>query len=363
MDSPLGYVDLVEGDGRREIAVVKGVAAGDDLIGDHRDGAVHAALAARVMAAGRTAIVNDVSPDEFDVTLKPHRPSIHAVMGVPLQCDGAMVGLIVVANRPHGYNPRDGEVVAAVAEPLAAAIVSTHLHEAERQAQRESQRLNIAAAERATLDERRRLARDLHDSTSQALYGIALAAQAVRRGTRSGAGMSELLEPLDFIAHLADAAQADMRSLLFGLRPESLAEEGLRSGLQRLATAAHARHALAVDVVCDELPSVRLETLEALYRVAEEAVNNAVRHAAARSLRIECTAVGASVQLRIIDDGAGFDVAADHSGHIGIRGMRERARAAGMQLTIDSKVGGGTEVRARTRAVPRASARSIPWGG
>lgn len=361
-DSPLGYIDLVDGDGRREVAVVSGLEAGDDLMRGHRGAAVRAALAAPVMARRRTAIVNDVSRDGRDVTLTPDLP-IHAAMSVPSLCDGAIVGIIVVANRPHGYNARDRDVVAAVTEPLAAAIVGSQLHERELQAQRDMQRLNVEAAERAALDERRRLARDLHDSTSQALYGIALAAQAVRRSTRSGASMSELLEPLDFIAHLADAAQADMRSLLFGLRPESLAEEGLGSGLQRLATAARARHALNVDVVCDPLPAVRLETLEALYRVAAEAVNNAIRHAAAGSLRIECTAVGASVQLRIIDDGSGFDAAADHSGHIGIRGMRERAHATGMQLTIDSRVGGGTEVRVRTRAVPRATARSIPWGG
>src|SRR5256885_12387622 len=121
--------------------------------------------------------------------------------------------------------------------------------------------------ERIRSDERQRLARELHDSALQALYGIAMAAQAARR-TADGIPENErLIEALDYIVDQSEAALVELRSLIFGLRPESVAEEGLVAGLRRLTPALAARYKLHVDIVAETEPEIDLSAKEALYRI------------------------------------------------------------------------------------------------
>jgi signal transduction histidine kinase len=203
------------------------------------------------------------------------------------------------------------------------------------------------SSDRAASDERQRLARDLHDSVSQTLYGIALAGQAVRRTVEKDPGMGQLIEPLDYILQLAEAALAEMRALIFGLRPESLAEEGLIAGLQRLTAAVATRHRLEVDLVAEAEPELDIQAKEALYRIAQEAIQNVVKHASARSIKLELIADGQNIELRITDDGVGFDPGADFPGHIGLHSMKERAQAMNLELTVDGHPGAGVQVKVR----------------
>lgn len=210
-------------------------------------------------------------------------------------------------------------------------------------------------------DERQRLARELHDSALQALYGIAMAAQAARR-TADGMPESErLTEALDYIVDQSEAALVELRSLIFGLRPESVAEEGLVAGLRRLTAAVGARQKLQVEVVAEGEPDIDNSAKEALYRIAQESLQNVVKHASAHAVRVQLVSEGEKVELVIDDDGIGFDSDADHPGHLGISGMKQRAAAHNLELTVHSRTEGGVEVRVRTHALPRRTKRVIPW--
>jgi signal transduction histidine kinase len=215
--------------------------------------------------------------------------------------------------------------------------------------------------ESARSDERQRLARELHDSALQALYGIAMAAQAARR-TADGIPESDgLIEALDYIVDQSEAALVELRSLIFGLRPESLAEEGLVAGLRRLTAAVAARHKLHVEVVAETEPDIDNAAKEALYRIAQESLQNIVKHASARAVRLQLVSEGDKVELVIDDDGIGFDSEADHPGHLGLSGMKQRATAQNLELTVHSRPAGGVEVRVRTHALPRRTKQVIPW--
>src|SRR2546421_6224787 len=191
--------------------------------------------------------------------------------------------------------------------------------------------------ESARSDERQRLARELHDSALQALYGISISAQAARR-TAGGIPESErLLEALDYIVDQSEAALVELRSLIFGLRPESVAEEGLVAGLRRLTAAVAARHKLHVEFVAETEPEIDLSAKEALYRIAQESLQNVVKHALAHVVRLHLVSEGDKVELVIDDDGIGFDSDADHPGHLGLRGMKQRASAQNLELTVHSR--------------------------
>jgi signal transduction histidine kinase len=210
-------------------------------------------------------------------------------------------------------------------------------------------------------DERQRLARELHDSALQALYGIAMAAQAARRTAHGIPESDHLIEALDYIVDQSEAALVELRSLIFGLRPDSVAEEGLVAGLHRLTAALAARHKLHVEIVAETEPDIDDSTKEALYRIAQESLQNVVKHASARVVRVQLVSEGDKVELVIDDDGIGFDSDADHPGHLGLSGMKQRAAAHHLQLTVHSPTGGGVEVRVRTHALPRRTKHVIPW--
>src|ERR1700719_1057346 len=133
--------------------------------------------------------------------------------------------------------------------------------------------------ERAGSDERQRLARELHDSALQALYGIAMAAQAARRTADRIPEGARLIEALDYIVDQSEAALVELRSLIFGLRPESVAEEGLVAGLRRLTAAVAAPHRLHVEVVAETEPDIDDSAKGAIYRIAQEALQDVVKHA------------------------------------------------------------------------------------
>jgi signal transduction histidine kinase len=185
------------------------------------------------------------------------------------------------------------------------------------------------------------------------LYGIVLNASAA----------DELLESEDNLVrrlvrdvlNLAEAGLAEMRALIFELRPESLEMEGLVAALERQAAATRARHGLRVQTVLpDDDPEVPLVVKEALYRIAQEAVHNTVKHGRAHEVRLELRREPDLVVLRIDDDGRGFDPSGAFPGHLGLRSMRERAVAVGGELRVVSEPGQGTQVEVRVPLPERA---------
>jgi signal transduction histidine kinase len=159
----------------------------------------------------------------------------------------------------------------------------------------ENARLYERAQEAAVLEERQRLSRELHDSVSQALYSIALGARTARALVDPDAG--RLAEPLDFVLAQAARGMAEMRALIFALRPEALEQEGLASALSRQAEAVRARYDLPVELALCAEPEMPLAAKEALYRIAQEALHNVVKHARATEVRVSLVSGGGSVVL------------------------------------------------------------------
>jgi PAS domain S-box-containing protein len=253
---------------------------------------------------------------------------------LPLVSRGRALGTINLYYLP-GEEPGEDESVflGAVADQTAVAV--------------ENVRLFAAAQATAALEERQRLARELHDSVSQALYGIALGSRTARTLLDRQGPPERVAEWLEYVLSLAEAGLTEMRALIFELRPESLEAEGLIAALKQQAAALRARHEIPVHATLGEEPDLPLETKEALYRIAQEALHNIIKHARASSadLKLECDAEG--IALEVSDDGAGFDPEEDFSGHLGLKSMRERVTRLGGTLRIESAPAEGTRIRAQ----------------
>jgi signal transduction histidine kinase len=195
----------------------------------------------------------------------------------------------------------------------------------------------------ASLEERQRIARELHDSVSQALYGIGLGARTLRR--RLGEAPGPLVaEPLEYIINLAEGGLAETRALIFELMPDSLQTDGLVTALQRQAAATQARHNVTIAaMLCDE-PELPLRTKEALYRIAQESLHNMAKHAHATTAVLSLAPAEHGFVLFVRDDGRGFDTGQQFPGHLGLRSMQERARRIGGEYSIRSAPGEGTTV-------------------
>lgn len=196
----------------------------------------------------------------------------------------------------------------------------------------------------AALEERQRLARELHDSVSQALYGIALGARTAR--TQLDRDPAKAVEPTEYILSLAEAGLAEMRALIFELRPESLETEGLVGALRKHAAAVQARNEVTVTCELSGEPELAISVKEALYRIAQEALTNALKHARPARLRISLEQDNGEVRLEIADDGVGFDSSREYPGHLGLHSMRERAAGVGGVIHIESQPEAGTTVTA-----------------
>jgi PAS domain S-box-containing protein len=205
-------------------------------------------------------------------------------------------------------------------------------------------RLLHASREKVALEERQRLARDLHDSVSQAVYGIALGARSAKELLAKDP--AQVQEPLEYVLRLSEAALAEMRALIFELRPEALEREGLSGALKHHTAVLRARYGIAVEESLADEPEMSWESKQALYRIAQEALHNAGRHARATRVRIALSQAGSQVRLEVQDNGVGFDSGGAFPGHFGLNTMRERATDLDGRLDIESRPGGGTMVRA-----------------
>jgi signal transduction histidine kinase len=255
---------------------------------------------------------------------------MRAWIGVPLALKDRVIGMLMLSHRqPAHYTERHASLVGAISSQVAVAIENARLYE--------------QAQQLAAVEERQRLARELHDSVSQALYGIALSATAAQ--TLMGQEPTPARVRVDFVMSQAQAAMAEMRALIFELRPESLAEEGLVVALLKQADALAARYGLRVATELAEEPVLSLPEKEAFYRIAQEALHNVVKHAQATEVVLRLTSGTDSTVLEIGDNGVGFDASRRFPGHMGLVSFAERAASIGGQVEVDSRPGAGTRVR------------------
>jgi signal transduction histidine kinase len=196
----------------------------------------------------------------------------------------------------------------------------------------------------AVLEERNRLARDLHDSVSQSLYGVGMYAEAAARLLENG-NTQAASEHLREVRDSASEALREMRFLIFELRPSILREEGLIPALKARLSAVESRAGVHTELAADDGDRLPYEVEEALYGIAREALNNGLRHGRATRVQIRLTRSAAGTVLDISDDGIGFDVeTASQKGGLGLGGMRERAARIDASLSLVSRPGHGTRV-------------------
>ncbi len=204
------------------------------------------------------------------------------------------------------------------------------------------------AEQNAALVERNRLARDLHDSVSQALFSMTLHVRTAQRHLEAAEipGEHPLAVEVDQLRGLSQAALAEMRALIFELRPGALEEEGLAQALVKQAAALTAREQVPIRV---QAPTERIpipaDAEEHLYRLALEAMHNALKHAEATRIDVSLQSTDDGLLLEIVDDGRGFDPSVSRPGHLGMGTMRDRAHAAGARLEIISSPGQGGQIR------------------
>ncbi len=241
-------------------------------------------------------------------------------------------------------------LVFLAAAVLTGALTATLRHHAEqaRSRERETRLLSERVQELVSLQERQRLAFELHDSVSQTLYGISLGAHTAREALESDPG--EAIAPLEYVISLAEAGLAEMRALIFELRPESLSTEGLITALTKQVTVLRTRYKLTVDAQLGEEPALSLERKHTLYRIAREALHNIVKHAHASTVLLRLDRQDDELVLEVRDDGRGFDPAGPFPGHLGLRSIQERAARLGGACSLESTPAQGTYLRVRIPA-------------
>ncbi len=209
---------------------------------------------------------------------------IRACMIIPLTLKEQAIGMLVLlSSEKQAFMPHHATLALAIANQAAIAIENARLYE--------------QAQQLAALEERQRLARELHDSVSQALYGIALGAHTAR--TLLDRDPAQVAEPLDYVLSLAEAGLAEMRALIFELRPESLEIEGLVSALTKQGAALHARHDITVQTDLSAEPALPLKVKQELYRIAQEALHNTVKHAHASEVELRLCQTSEAVILEV----------------------------------------------------------------
>jgi signal transduction histidine kinase len=213
----------------------------------------------------------------------------------------------------------------------------------------ENARLHERARQAAVLEERQRLSRELHDSVTQALYGVSLHAEAASRALTAG-DAAPVAANLQEIGETIQEALGEMRLLLYELRPPLLEERGLFGALQSRLGAVESRAGLMTEMQGEGAERLAPETEQELYRMAQEALNNVLKHAHARQVTVRLEVSKGRAVLEVADDGVGFEPSLQNTGGFGLPGMRERAERLGGTLQVESRPGQGTRVRVE---VPR----------
>ncbi|MFF5517092.1 GAF domain-containing sensor histidine kinase [Streptomyces coeruleorubidus] len=307
----------------------------------------HGILAAMLHEA-RAERLADVRKDpRFEGWPSAH-PDLVDFLGLPIRDGDEVIGALFLANKlrpvggapPHppcpkpeggcGFTQDDEELLGILAQHAAIALTNARLYERSRE-------LTIA-------EERSRLAHELHDAVSQKLFSLRLTAQAAARLVDRDPSRAK--GELQQVAALAAEAADELRSAVVELRPAALDEDGLVATLRTQIQVLDRAHSARVTFTARGVKALPASQEEAVLRVAQEALHNALRHSGAEHVDVTLDRHGGGAVLRVTDDGSGFDpLAVRRAGrHLGLVSMRDRASGAGGTLTVESAPGKGTTI-------------------
>ena len=259
-------------------------------------------------------------------------PQMSHFLGVPVRDGDQVLGIIFAANKTsaaaekHGFTERDLQILSLFAAHAAIALTNARLYERSR--------------DLSVMQERARLARELHDAVTQKLFSIRAHARAAAvLAAREPCAPDRVKAEIEVVGALGAEAHAELRAVIDGLAPPDLQDGGLAESLRRYAVLAGRAHGIPVTFTAAELPALSPRTEAALYRVAQEALHNALRHSGAGTVGVRLARTGRRVTLEVGDDGHGFTPEAP-SGGVGLASMRQRAANVGGTLSIRSGASG-----------------------
>jgi signal transduction histidine kinase len=252
------------------------------------------------------------------------------MLSVPLKIETQTIGVLNILDKPGELTQEDVRIIDLFADQ--AAIIIEHV------------RLQNQAEQFAVLEERQRLARDLHDSVTQALYSLTLYADAAQMAF-SSERWSSLERNLQEVRNMAREAMYDMRLLVFELRPLMLEKEGLASTLRARLAAVESRTGLITKLNVENEKRLPATIENELYRIAQEGLNNVVKHAKASEVLIQIIYTDSNIILELVDNGVGFDANLTNlSGGLGLQGIQERIQHLGGSLEVFSELDKGTRL-------------------
>ena len=283
--------------------------------------------------------------------------AFHACVAAPLVSGDKVTGVMVAVRTDPGrpFTAEEVDLHIRLAQIASVAYDNSRLYDALRMSEQtlearveertrslqraleENDALRLRAIDAATTAERSRLARELHDSVSQAVYGISLGARAAETILERGAG--DIMQPLSYIISLSQTALAEIRALIFEMKPESLKDEGLMAAFNKHVDVLRHRHAINVVLRLPvNEPATSIEVKYALYRVMQKATHNIIKHALASTITIELREHDNALLMSVCDDGIGFDASQKHPGHHGLENMKERVSALSGTLQLESSL-------------------------
>ena len=285
-----------------------------------------------LLTEGKSERLADIRKDPGFEGWPAAHPRMSHFLGVPVRDGDQVLGIIFAANKTsaaaekQGFTARDEEILSLFAAHAAIALTNARLYERSR--------------ELSVIQERSRLARELHDAVTQKLFSIRAHARAAAvLAGREPFDPARVKAEIETVGAIGAEAHAELRAVIDGLAPPDLRDGGLAESLRRYAVLAGRAYAIPVTVTAAELPALGARQEAALYRVAQEALHNALRHAGAGAVCVRLARTARRVTLDIKDDGHGF-VAEAPSGGLGLASMRERAAAVGGALSITSGTSG-----------------------
>jgi signal transduction histidine kinase len=262
-------------------------------------------------------------------------PDMRSFLGVPIRAAGEVIGAFYLTDKEDApeFTSADQELIELLAAHAAIAVTNARLYERSR--------------ELSILDERNRLALELHDVISQKLFALALAAESA--GTLLGVDDEAARAEIDRLRRLSQEALEELRYLILELRPPELERDGLATTLRKHVEVLRRVQGGVpdVEVELDGEPPAEGGRDRELLRIAQEALQNAIRHSGATRVVLRLEASEGRLVLEVRDDGSGFDpqATAVRGRRLGLSSMEERARRLGGELTISSGAGAGTTVR------------------
>ena len=289
---------------------------------------VEGSFTGAALRSGEPFLTNDPASEALHYFGDVHPTSF---LAVPLRVNESIIGALGVVSKPGGFTQEDVRIAGLFADQAAVNI--------------EHARLVQQAEQLVVLEERQRLARELHDSVIQSLYGVTLYADAAALALAAGK-KDVTANHLQELRDTAQEAMRDMRLLIFELHPPVLEKEGLVTALQARLAAVETRAGLKPEFRVEGERRLPLFVEQELYRIAQEALNNVLKHARAQHVTVYLQFAAETVCLEVCDDGAGFDpLTARNAGGVGLHSIEERAAKVGGKSTIESKPGDGTKVR------------------